>query len=90
MLSDEEGLVGGIGTYEGPILGALVFFTIETLFGAAGVTYLIGLGAVAVLFALVIPRGIWGTVERRLGVQLLPVGYRLLSDNKYLSGDGGK
>ena len=70
-------LVGGIGTYEGPILGAILFFTLETLFGAMGVAYLIGLGAVALLFALLLPRGIWGAVERRLGVQLLPVGYRL-------------
>ncbi|MGY0194306.1 branched-chain amino acid ABC transporter permease [Leptothrix sp. BB-4] len=76
-------LVGGIGTYEGPILGALLFFTIETLFGAAGVTYLIGLGCVAVLFALLLPRGIWGTVERRFGVQLLPVGYRLDSGPRH-------
>jgi len=70
-------LVGGIGTYEGPIIGALIFFTIETLFGAAGVFYLIGLGVVAVLFALLAPRGLWGVVEHRFGVQLLPVGYRV-------------
>jgi branched-chain amino acid transport system permease protein len=70
-------LVGGIGTYEGPILGAVLFFTLETFFGATGVTYLIGLGAIALLFALLLPRGIWGEIERRLGVQLLPVGYRL-------------
>jgi branched-chain amino acid transport system permease protein len=70
-------LVGGIGTYEGPILGAILFFTIEALFGAAGVTYLIGLGATAMLFALLLPRGIWGEVELRFGLRLLPIGYRL-------------
>jgi branched-chain amino acid transport system permease protein len=70
-------LVGGIGTYEGPIIGAVIFFTIETLFGATGVSYLIGLGAVAVAFALVAPRGLWGAFEARVGLQLLPVGYRL-------------
>jgi len=70
-------LVGGIGTYEGPILGAVLFFTMETLFGATGVAYLIGLGATALLFALLMPRGIWGEIEQRLGLQLLPVGYRL-------------
>jgi len=70
-------LVGGIGTYEGPILGAVLFFTIEALFGATGVTYLIGLGATAMLFALLLPRGIWGEVEHRLGLQLLPIGYQL-------------
>lgn len=70
-------LVGGIGTFEGPIIGALIFFTVETLFGGAGVAYLIGLGAVAVGFALLSPKGIWGTIESRLGIVLLPVGYRL-------------
>lgn len=70
-------LVGGIGTYEGPIVGAVLFFTIETLFGATGVAYLIGLGIVAVVFALFVPKGIWGALEARWGVQLLPVGYRL-------------
>lgn len=72
-------LVGGIGTFEGPILGALLFFTIETLFGAAGVMYLIGLGVVAVLFALFAPRGLWGAIDKRFGLQLLPVGFRLKS-----------
>jgi branched-chain amino acid transport system permease protein len=70
-------LVGGIGTYEGPILGAVLFFAIETFFGAQGVTYLIGLGAIAVLFALLLPRGIWGEIERRYGIRLLPIGYRI-------------
>jgi branched-chain amino acid transport system permease protein len=72
-------LVGGIGTFEGPIIGAVLFFTIETLFGATGVLYLIGLGIVAVLFALFVPRGIWGTIDRKFGWVLLPVGYRLKS-----------
>jgi branched-chain amino acid transport system permease protein len=70
-------LVGGIGTYEGPILGAVLFFAIETFFGAQGVTYLIGLGATAVLFALLLPRGIWGEIEHRYGIRLLPIGYRI-------------
>lgn len=71
-------LVGGIGTYEGPILGAVLFFAVESVFGAQGVSYLIGLGLVAVLFALFLPRGIWGAVENRFGIRLLPVGYRVV------------
>jgi branched-chain amino acid transport system permease protein len=72
-------LVGGIGSFEGPILGAILFFTIESLFGAAGVLYLIGLGVIAVLFALFVPRGIWGAIDKGFGLQLLPVGFRLKS-----------
>jgi len=75
-------LVGGIGTYEGPILGAVLFFTIETMFGGTGVIYLIGLGVVAVLFALFFPRGIWGSIDKKFGWQLLPVGFRLKTDRK--------
>jgi branched-chain amino acid transport system permease protein len=70
-------LVGGLGTIEGPIIGALVFFTMESLFGATGVWYLVGLGATAVVFALYLPRGLWGRVEQRFGLRLLPVGYRV-------------
>ncbi|MGO6854327.1 branched-chain amino acid ABC transporter permease [Rhizobium leguminosarum] len=70
-------LVGGIGKFEGAILGAILFFVIETFFGAAGVWYLIGLGATAVIFSLYLPRGLWGEIERRFDFQLLPVGYRL-------------
>jgi branched-chain amino acid transport system permease protein len=67
-------LVGGLGTFEGPILGALIYFAIEALFGATGVWYLVGLGGAALLFALFLPRGLWGFVEARFGLRLLPVG----------------
>jgi branched-chain amino acid transport system permease protein len=73
-------LVGGLGTFEGPIIGAVLFFCMETFFGATGVVYLIGLGVVALGFALFIPRGIWGFVETRFGLRLLPVGYFLKLD----------
>lgn len=70
-------LVGGLGSFEGAILGAVIFFAIEALFGGLGVWYLIGLGATALAFALFLPRGLWGWAEARLGLSLLPVGYRL-------------
>jgi branched-chain amino acid transport system permease protein len=70
-------LVGGLGTFEGAILGAVVFFAIEAWFGAFGVWYLVGLGAAALVFALALPRGIWGWVEDKTALRLLPVGYRI-------------
>jgi branched-chain amino acid transport system permease protein len=70
-------LVGGIGTFEGPFVGAILLFAIETIFSAGGAWYLVGLGAAAVAFALLLPRGIWGTAEERFGIRLMPVGYRL-------------
>lgn len=71
-------LVGGIGKFEGAIIGAILFFLIETWFGALGVWYLIGLGFAAVIFSLFFPKGIWGAIENRFGIMLLPIGYRLV------------
>jgi branched-chain amino acid transport system permease protein len=71
-------LVGGLGTFEGAILGAVIFFLIESAFGSAGVWYLIGLGAVALFLSLFLPRGLYGSFSDRTGLQLLPVGYRLV------------
>jgi len=66
-----------LGTFEGAILGAVVFFAIENWFGDMGVWYLVGLGATALIFALLFPRGFWGWVEDRTSLRLLPLGYRL-------------
>lgn len=71
-------LVGGLGTFEGPIVGAVVLYLLETYTaGPLGVWYLVMLGGVAIGVALFLPRGIWGTVQERFNVRLLPVGYRL-------------
>jgi branched-chain amino acid transport system permease protein len=35
------------------------------------------LGAIAIGVAIVLPRGVWGTLQERFNLQLLPVGYRL-------------
>lgn len=75
-------LVGGLGTFEGAILGAVIFFAIEAWFGASGVWYLVGLGATALAFSLFLPRGLWGFVERRFGINLLPLGYRITIGGK--------
>jgi len=71
-------LVGGLGTFEGPILGAILLFAIQATFTQGGPWYLVGLGATAAFFALALPRGLWGTVEERLGLRLMPVGYRVV------------
>lgn len=85
-------LVGGIGRFEGAILGAIIFFLLETWFGGTGVWYLIGLGLAALLFSLFLPRGIWGVIEDRFQLRLLPVGYRLELHNvgKLSDADAGK
>jgi branched-chain amino acid transport system permease protein len=70
-------LLGGLGTFEGPVLGALVLFGIQQEFQNDGSWYLVGLGAVAIAVTLVLPRGLWGAVVDRFNLRLVPVGYTL-------------
>src|SRR5262249_9796015 len=70
-------LVGGLGTFEGPIIGAIIYFGLQYEFADHGAWYFVGLGAVAIAFALLLPRGLWSLVEDRTSIRLLPVGYRL-------------
>jgi branched-chain amino acid transport system permease protein len=70
-------LVGGIGTIEGPIIGALVLFALQDTLSADGAWYLVIVGGLAVATTLVAPRGIWGLASERLGWSLLPIGYRV-------------
>ena len=68
-------VVGGIGTLEGPILGAIIFVVIQQLFADFGVWYLILLGVLAIAVAIWLPRGLWGTFSHWSGVRLFSVGY---------------
>jgi branched-chain amino acid transport system permease protein len=70
-------LLGGLGTFEGPVLGALVLFGIQQEWADQGSWYLVGLGTVAIVVTLVFPRGIWGAIVDRFELRLMPVGYRL-------------
>jgi branched-chain amino acid transport system permease protein len=70
-------LVGGLRTFEGPIIGAVIFFLLQEVFGDLGVWYLTGLGVIAVGFALYLPDGLWGAWRQRTGIDLLSGGVRL-------------
>jgi branched-chain amino acid transport system permease protein len=69
-------IIGGIGTVEGPILGAVLFFALEQRLADLGSWYLIILGCVAVVFTLFLPHGLWGLISRGR-LRLFPVGYSL-------------
>jgi branched-chain amino acid transport system permease protein len=64
-------LVGGLGSYLGPVLGAVLFFALQEIFGDFGVWYLAGVGLIAILFALYAPRGLMGIVITQLKVEPL-------------------
>lgn len=58
-------VIGGIGTIEGPLLGALIFFLLQDQLADLGNWYLVILGAVAVAVTLLAPRGLWGLTGGR-------------------------
>jgi branched-chain amino acid transport system permease protein len=71
-------VIGGVGAIEGPIIGVIVFFLMQTYLADFGTLYLILLGALAIAVMLFAPRGIWGYVSERFGVTLFPVRRRLI------------
>lgn len=71
-------VIGGIGRLEGPILGVLVFWALQTAFADYGSWYLLALGLLAILTMLFAPRGLWGLIHDRTGITLFPVQRRLI------------
>jgi branched-chain amino acid transport system permease protein len=70
-------VIGGLGTIEGPVLGAVLFFVLQQVLAPYGAWYLVVLGVVAVAAALVAQRGLWGIVTGNRDVRLFPTGYRV-------------
>ena len=66
-------VIGGIGTIEGPIVGVIVFFILQSVLADYGSWYLLVLGIVGILIMLFSPRGLWGLFADRTGIQLFPV-----------------
>lgn len=79
-------VIGGIGTIEGPIVGAIVFFSLQQWLSDLGVWYLVIIGVVAIVITLFLPRGIWGLISGNGRIRLFPVGYRLISAKELLTG----
>jgi branched-chain amino acid transport system permease protein len=70
-------VIGGIGTLEGPLVGAVVYFLLREWLSDLGSIYLIVLGTLTMAVVLVAPGGIWGLFTRRVPVQLFPVQRRV-------------
>jgi len=78
-------VIGGIGTIEGPIIGAVIFYLIREQLSDFGEWSFIILGLIAVVMMLVAPQGIWGLVQRRTGLQIFPT--RRLMPVRLLKGE---
>lgn len=73
-------VIGGIGTIEGPIIGAIVFFVLRSVLADYGSWYLVVLGLVAVAVMIKAPRGIWGYLAEHFELRLFPVQRRVNLD----------
>lgn len=64
-------IIGGIGTIEGPIIGSLIYVLLsQTLSEYISVSLLI-LGVIAILVILTAPLGIMGSLQKKLGFEIL-------------------
>ena len=70
-------VIGGIGTIEGPIIGTLIYFALRETLADLGTIYLIVLGFVAIIVMLKAPKGLWGLIRARWGLELFPLSYRV-------------
>ena len=69
-------VIGGIGSFEGPIIGTVVFFLIREYLSEIGVWHFIILGTVSIAVILIEPRGLWGLLRRVVPDDLIPVSHR--------------
>jgi branched-chain amino acid transport system permease protein len=68
-------VIGGLGSVEGPILGAVVFLALQQALSGYGVWYLVVLGVVGIAAAIWLPRGLAGVLVDRTGLRAFPTGY---------------
>jgi branched-chain amino acid transport system permease protein len=73
-------VIGGIGTIEGPMLGVLVLYVLQTNLAHLGTWYLMLLGAFAIAIMLLAPKGLWGYLSERHGLALFPIRRRLVAN----------
>ena len=75
-------VIGGIGTIEGPVIGAVLYYLFREQFKDQVTWYTITLGVIAIVVALVMQKGVWGIIRARTGLDLFPVRRRLVVDRR--------
>jgi branched-chain amino acid transport system permease protein len=75
-------VIGGIGTMEGPIIGAIIFYLMQRYLADFGAWYLILLGTFGILVMLFAPKGVWGLLSEHYDLTLFPTRRRLIVDTK--------
>ncbi len=64
-------IIGGIGTIEGPIIGSFLYVFLHQWLSEYPSVSLLILGVIAIAVILTAPRGIMGTIQERLGFEIL-------------------
>jgi branched-chain amino acid transport system permease protein len=70
-------VIGGIGRIEGPVVGVIVLYALQSALADYGSWYLLTLGLIAIAVMLFAPRGLWGLLSDKTGLHLFPVQRRL-------------
>jgi branched-chain amino acid transport system permease protein len=68
-------VIGGIGSFEGPIIGTVIFFLLREYLAEIGVWHFILLGTISIAVILIEPRGLWGLFRRICPRDLIPVSH---------------
>jgi branched-chain amino acid transport system permease protein len=66
-------IIGGIGTVEGPLVGAIIFVLLQQFLSEYVGYNLIILGTVTIAVIFLAPQGIVGALQKRFGIELLPI-----------------
>lgn len=66
-------ILGGIGSVEGPIFGAIVYFLLRESLAGLGTIYFVITGLLAIGVTILLPGGIWGLVRDTIKFDFLPV-----------------
>jgi branched-chain amino acid transport system permease protein len=69
-------VIGGIGSFEGPIIGTVVYFVLRQYLAELGTWNLILLGTMSIVLILIDRRGLWGLIRRFLVDDLVPIAHK--------------
>ena len=75
-------MVGGLGSLEGVLIGAAIYFFADRWFGEYGATYLVVLGLLTLFMALFARGGVWGLMCRVVDTPWFPTRRILLEDER--------
>jgi branched-chain amino acid transport system permease protein len=70
-------VIGGIGSVEGPIIGTIIFYILREYLSDLGPWSFIIFGMLAIVIMLVAPKGLWGLLRQRFGIELFPLRRKL-------------